>query len=67
MFSIGDVVNTAARLAAAYATGGTSELLKMATDLGQNLLGNALQNAGIDLPAPVTDVIQAAYARGFGG
>jgi len=67
MFSIGDVVNIAARLAAAYATGGTSELLRMAADLGQNVLGNVLQDAGIDLSEPVADVIQAAYARGFQG
>lgn len=65
MFSIGDVVNIAARLAAAYATGGTSELMRMAADLGQQLLGDVLQSAGVE--GPVQDVIQAAYARGFEG
>lgn len=65
MFDIGNIVNIAARLAAAYMTGGTSELMRMAADVGQQLLGNVLQDAGVDIPAPVTDMIQAAYARGF--
>lgn len=67
MFDIGSIVNIAARLAAAYMTGGTSELMRMAADVGQQLLGNVLQDAGIDMPDAVVDVVQAAYSRGFQG
>lgn len=64
MFGIGDIVNIAARLAAAYATGGTSELMRMAADVGSQVIGQVLQQQGVELPE-VAQTALNSYVRGF--
>lgn len=64
MFSIGNIVDIAARLATAYATGGASELLRMATDLGSQVVGQVLQQQGADLPEAARTALDG-YVRGF--
>lgn len=64
MFGIGDIVDIAARLAVAYVTGGTSELMRMATDLGAQVIGQTLQQQGVDLPE-VAQTALNSYVRGF--
>lgn len=64
MFGIGDIVNIAARLAAAYATGGTSELMRMAADVGSQVVNQVLQQEGVDLPEVAKTALNS-YARGF--
>ena len=64
MFDIGNIVNIAARLAAAYATGGTSELLRMATNLGTQVIDQVLQQQGVDLPEAARTALDS-YTRGF--
>ena len=64
MFGIGDIVNIAARLAAAYATGGTSELMRMAADVGSQVVNQVLQQEGVELPE-VAQTALNSYVRGF--
>ncbi len=59
-----DVVDIASRLATAFATGGTSEILRMAADLGSQMIDQVLQQTDVQLP----DTARAAldgYARGL--
>jgi hypothetical protein len=64
MFGIGDIVDIAARLAAAYVTGGTSELMRMAADVGTQVISQTLQQEGVDLPEAAQTALNS-YARGF--
>ena len=64
MFDIGNIVDIAARLAAAYATGGTSELMRMATDLGTQVIDQVLQQQGVNLPDAARTALDS-YTRGF--
>ena len=63
MFGIGDIVDIAARLAAAY-VGGTSELMRMAVDVGTQMIGQTMQQQGVDLPE-VAQTALNSYVRGF--
>ncbi len=59
-----DVIDVASRLATAFATGGTSEILRMAVDLGSQMIDKVLQQANVQLPEPARAALEG-YVRGL--
>lgn len=57
------LLDISTRLATAFATGGQSELLRLAVDLGDDVIAQV--TAEMDLPAPAREILQAAYLNGF--
>ena len=63
MFDIGNIVDIASRLAMAYMTGGTSELMRMAADLGTQVITQVLQDQGVKLPE-IAQTALDSYIKG---
>lgn len=61
---IDDIVDIASRLATAFATGGASELVKLAVDLGSQVIDKVLQQADIKLPDAARSALDG-YLRGL--
>lgn len=61
---LSDIVDIGARLATAFATGGASELLRLATDLGSQVIDKVLQSANVQLPEPARAALDG-YVRGL--
>jgi hypothetical protein len=62
--SLSDIANVAARLATAYATGGMSEVMRLATDIGTQVIGQVLADQGIELPS-VVETALSSYVEGL--
>ena len=62
--SLGDIANIAARLATAYATGGMSEVTRLAADLGSQVISQALAEQGIEVPGVVQTALDS-YVQGL--
>lgn len=57
------LLDIATRLGTAFATGGQSELLRLAADFADDVIAQVA--AEMDLPAPAREILQAAYLNGF--
>lgn len=62
--SLGDIANVAARLATAYATGGMSEVMRLATEVGTQVISQVLADQGIELPG-VVETALSSYVDGL--
>ena len=62
--SLGDIANIAARIATAYATGGMSEVMRLAADLGTQVISQVLADQGIQLPSVVETALNG-YIQGL--
>lgn len=56
-----DLVDLTTRLSAAFATGGQSELIRLAVNLSDDVIAEV----GAELPAPAREALQAAYLNGL--
>jgi hypothetical protein len=62
--SLGDIANVAVRLATAYATGGMSEVMRLATEVGTQVISQVLADQGIELPGVVEAALNG-YVQGL--
>lgn len=62
--SLSDLAGIASRLATAYATGGMSEVMRLATDFGTQVISQVLADQGIELPSVVETALDN-YVQGL--
>lgn len=62
--SLKDVVDIASRLATAYATGGMSEIMRLAQDVGVQVIDRVLSEMNVQLPEEVRTALES-YVSGY--